>query len=87
MLYVGNKKWNKSLEAFLRTDDIYATDECKRQIEKLLNKGENVYLAINPFLSAMHIEGEVGEGPKNNLIWDTDKDALDDLCYQLAEEV
>lgn len=86
MLYVGNKKWTKSLEAFLRTDNIFATEKAKREIEKLVNKGTNVYLAINPYLSAMHVEGE-DESPQNHLLWDTDKDALSELCAQLAEDV
>lgn len=85
MLYVGSKKWNKSLEAYLRTDDIFATDDDKRQIEKLLNKGENVYLTTNPYQSAMYHESE--EGHKNHLLWGTNLDELDDLCYQLQEEV
>lgn len=86
MLYVGSKKWNKSLEAYLRTDDIFATDDDKRQIEKLLNKGENVYLTTNPYLSEMYHESEVGTH-KYHLLWGTNLDELDDLCYQLQEEV
>jgi hypothetical protein len=86
MLYVGSKKWGKSLEAYLRTDDIFATDDDKRQIEKLLNKGENVYLTTNPYLSAMHSETEVGTH-KYHLLWGTNLDELDDLCYQLQEDV
>ncbi len=86
MLYVGDKKWSKSLEAYLRTDDIFATDDDKRQIEKLLNKGENVYLTTNPYLSAMHCESEVGTH-KYHLLWGTNLDELDDLCYELINEV
>lgn len=86
MLYVGNKKYNKSLEVFLKNNDIFATDDDKRQIEKLLNKGENVYLTTNPYQSAMYHESEVGTH-KNHLLWGTNLDDLEDLCYQLAEEV
>lgn len=85
MLYVGSKKWTKSLEAYLSTNDIFATDDDKRQIEKLLNKGENVYLTTNPYQSAMYHESEGGY--KYHLLWGTDLEELNDLSYQLQDEV
>lgn len=86
MLYVGKKKWSKSLDAYLRSEDVFTDDESKREIEKLINKGVNVYLTINPYLSEMHSETEIGTH-KNHLLWDTDLDRLTDLTYQLSEDV
>lgn len=85
MIYFNNKKWGKSLDALLNKEGFKpTTEEGRRDIDKSLNKGENVYFLVNPYVSGLNCGIE---GVLNEFIWDTDKDSLNDLFYQLAEEV
>ena len=85
MIYFENKKWGKSLDALLNKEGFKSTtEEERRGIDKSLNKGENVYFLVNPYVSEMN-SGE--EGALCEYMWSTDKDSLNDLYYQLAEEV
>lgn len=85
MIYFNDKKWGKSLEALLNKEGFKPfTDEEKRLINKEINKGNNVYFLINPYVSEMKC-GE--EGALDELMWSTDKDDLNNLYYQLQEEI
>lgn len=85
MIYFKNKKWGKSLESLLNQDGFKPyTEEEIRLINKTINKGNNVYFMVNPYVSEMKC-GE--EGALDELMWDTNQDDLNDLCNQLAEEV
>lgn len=85
MIYFNNKKWCKSLESLLNQDGFKPyTEEEIRLVNKQLNKGNNVYFMVNPYVSVMKC-GE--EGALDELIWDTNQDDLNDLYNQLAEEV
>lgn len=85
MIYFNNKKWSKSLESLLNQDGFKPyTEEEIRLVNKQLNKGNNVYFMVNPYVSEMKC-GE--EGALDELMWVTNQDDLNDLCNQLAEEV
>jgi hypothetical protein len=85
MIYYNDKKWGKSLEALLNQEGFEPyTEEQIRLINKEINKGNNVYFLVNPFHSEMGC-GE--EGHLERLMWDTNQGDLNDLYYQLAEEV
>lgn len=79
MIYFNGKKWGKSFDALLSSKGIKADENEVREIEKLIQKGQDVYTNINPYAS--QIAGETV------LVWDIDKEELDDLCYRLSEDV
>lgn len=85
MIYYNDKKWGKSLEALLNQEGFELfTEEQIRLINKEINKGNNVYFLIDPYHSEL---GSGEEGHLERLMWGTDKDELNDLYYQLQEEV
>lgn len=85
MIYYNNKKWGKSLEALMNKEGFNSlTDEELKLVNKHLSKGESVYFLVNPFVCEM---GSGEEGHLDEFIWGTDKEALNELYYQLAEEI
>jgi len=78
MLYYGNKKWSKSLDALFKSKKATNTN-IKSNIQKLLNKGENVYCLINPYTSEINNKIEI--------IYDISYDDLMETYYTLMEEV
>jgi len=78
MLYYHNKKWGKSLESLFKKEEFTNVEEMPK-IQKLLDKGETVYTRHNPYAS------EIDE--ESRILWDTNKEKLDDLYYTLADEI
>lgn len=80
MLYYKNKPYNKSLDSLFISKE--ATNvEIKKDIQKLLNKGENVYCVINPYTA------ELSDGENIELMYDTDYDTLMDRYFLMNEEI
>lgn len=85
MIYYDGRKWNKGLDALMSLDGFRSLSKSDLiKIERLLNKGENVYFMVNTYIAGMGV-GE--ENHKDEFIWDTDEEKLKDLYYQLMENV
>lgn len=78
MLHYKNKKYNKSLESLFKSKNFENTAVIP-EIQKLLNKGENVYCIDCPYTS--EICGY------NECLYDTDYDNLMDRYYLNNDEI
>jgi hypothetical protein len=73
----------KSLNSLLNEDGFEALNiKDINEIERIINKGGDVFFNINPLVSELKEEYEL-----NEFIWDTNQEILNNLYYDLAEEV
>ena len=82
MLYLGKKKWCKSLESLFESKEFRNVEDIHK-IRKLLNKGENVYVMYNPLVGGL----KDSSNDPDVCIWGTDQKELEEEYYSLAEEV
>ena len=77
MIYYKNKKWSKSLKSLFKTKNFENVEEIPK-IQKILNKGDDVYITYNPYTVEFDI-------PK--ALWRETYDSLMLAFYVLQEEI
>lgn len=78
MLFYENKKYKKSLESLFKSKNFENVDIIP-DIQKLLNKGENVYCTFDPYVS--EISGWM------ECIYDTNYDTLMQRFFLYQDEI